>query len=370
MKKFALIAALLTSMLLVFWGCSDKEEDGTATPDAGGKTAGATMLVSTPKPTAAATEAPQETGTEVQYVDLITDNENLFFSASSTEAAGTEDALLPDYCFDGDPDTRWSSLFYDTEEGWICVEFGYPVIINGVYLNENTNWGYVTMWDAQYYSESQQDWVTVYEGAEMYPDEYYEFDSNTEETYRFRLVFRGCTGLAVTLNEIEVFGQFVEVPTDTPVRTPAPLEGQVVPEGLTNVALNQTYTASSIEAEGTEAALGPELCFDENNETRWSTIFGDLYEAWIQIDFQAPVTISGFVVNEVKNWGYVSSYSAQIWENDEWKTVYEGEEFSKDMDIYVPLESDVTTTKFRLQFHDGETLSETVSISEIKIYGK
>ena len=162
----------------------------------------------------------------------------------------------------------------------------------------------------------------------------------------------------------------MEVPTDTPVRTPAPLEGQVVPEGLTNVALNQTYTASSIEAEGTEAALGPELCFDENNETRWSTIFGDLYEAWIQIDFQAPVTISGFVVNEVKNWGYVSSYSAQIWENDEWKTVYEGEEFSKDMDIYVPLESDVTTTKFRLLFHDGETLSETVSISEIKIYGK
>ena len=74
MKKFALIAALLTSMLLVFWGCSDKEEDGTATPDAGGKTAGATMLVSTPKPTAAATEAPQETGTEVQHVDLITDN--------------------------------------------------------------------------------------------------------------------------------------------------------------------------------------------------------------------------------------------------------------------------------------------------------
>lgn len=52
MKKFGLIAALLVSMLLVFWGCSDKKEDGTATPDAGGKTAGATMLVSTPKPTA------------------------------------------------------------------------------------------------------------------------------------------------------------------------------------------------------------------------------------------------------------------------------------------------------------------------------
>ena len=226
------------------------------------------------------------------------------------------------------------------------------------------------MWDAQYYSESQQDWVTVYEGAEMYPDEYYEFDSNTEETYRFRLVFRGCTGLAVTLNEIEVFGQFVEVETGTPVRTPAPLEGQIVPDGLTNVALNQTYAASSIEAEGTEDALGPELCFDENNETRWSTIFGDLYEAWISIEFQNPVTISGFVVNEVKNWGYVTSYSAQVWENNEWKTVYEGEEFSKDMDIYIPLENDVTTTQFRLLFHDGQTLSETVSISEIKVYGK
>ena len=291
MKKFGLIAALLASMLLVFWGCSDKENgESTATPDANGKTAGSTMLVSTPKPTA--TAAPEETGSGADYVDLITDNENLFFSASSTEAAGTENALLPDYCFDGDLDTRWSSLFYDTEEGWICVEFGYPVIINGVYLNENTNWGNVTMWDAQYYSESQQDWVTVYEGAEMYPDEYYEFDSNTEETYRFRLVFRGCTGLAVTLNEIEVFGQFVEVETGTPVRTPAPPEGQTVPDGLTNVALNQTYAASSTEAEGTEEARGPELCFDETNETRWSTVFGDLYEEWISIEFQAPETIS------------------------------------------------------------------------------
>ena len=40
------------------------------------------------------------------------------------------------------------------------------------------------------------------------------------------------------------------------------------------------------------------------------------------------------------------------------------------MDIYIPLENDVTTTQFRLLFHDGQTLSETVSISEIKVYGK
>lgn len=368
-KAYGLFAVLFITVILVFCGCTDSGSGKAAPTPETTKNGNSTMLIATPVVTEKPAD-PTATGSVVKYTDLITGNENLFFSASSTEATGTADELKPDYCFDGDLETRWSSRFYDTEEGWICVEFGYPVVINGIYLNENTTWGYVTEWDAQYYSESQQKWVAVYEGVETYPDEYYEFEKNTEETYKFRLMFYGCTGLAVTFNEIEVMGLFAEVEDGTPVRTPKPPEGQTIPDGLRNVAMNQTYAASSTENEGSDTALVPAFCFDDNNETRWSTVFGDLYDSWISVDFQSAVTISGFVVNEVKNWGAVTSYSAQIWENNDWKTVYEGETFSEVLDTYVPLENEVTTTKFRLLFHDGQTLSETVSISEIRIYGK
>ena len=85
------------------------------------------------------------------------------FSPSTVEASGTPQALGPAFCFDGDPNTRWSSDQRDVDGCRICVDFAYPVKINGLFVNECKTWGKVSAWEAQYFSETRQEWVTVYE---------------------------------------------------------------------------------------------------------------------------------------------------------------------------------------------------------------
>ena len=92
------------------------------------------------------------------------------------------------------------------------------------------------------------------------------------------------------------------------------------------------YTASSSENQGHPEELGPYYCFDGKADTRWSTVFHDLYESWIAVDFGRTVTVSGYIVNEVTNWGHVTSYSVQVMEDGAWKTVYDGTTFPAEPD--------------------------------------
>ena len=105
------------------------------------------------------------------------------------------------------------------------------------------------------------------------------------------------------------------------------------------------YTASSSENQGHPEELGPYYCFDGKADTRWSTVFHDLYESWIAVDFGRTVTVSGYIV-------------------------YDGTTFPAEPDQYIALPSSYTTSGFRLLFHDGETMSETVTISEIFVFGR
>ena len=366
---FAVLAAI--SILLNGCGKTGESREETARP----VNSAATEKPQNTDDPIIVTRAPTEVSAEpaddpdvpkVNYVDLLSKPEWLDFSASSTEAENSPSELSPSFSFDGDPDTRWSSIFYDVEGCWICVQFAYPVIIHGVDINENKTWGQMLGWEAQYYDEAAREWKTVY-SDETSEDESYEFLQDTPETYAFRLYFLEGTGITVTINEIGVYGLFAEVPEGTEphefieygaVDPGTPEENQIVPG-------NWTYTASSREAEGTDAELGPELCFDGNKLTRWSTVFGDLYGAWIAADFGEELTISGFLVNECKTWGHVTSFEAQVMAGGEWKTVYTGADTSA---VYVELSGSVTTTAFRLLFNDGETLSETVTIWEIELY--
>lgn len=370
MKKICLFIIMLVCFSAVT-GCNNS---GSSDTPAGTESPKNTMMLSTPAHTeqssATAQQSPEATEKpSVDYVDLITDNSYLYFSASTSENEGLESELGPGYCFDGDLTTRWSSRQFDVEDAWICVSFGYPVIVHGIEISENQTWGTVTGYDVEYYSESDQEWVPIYGGIGIYEDDYIEFDQDTEETYSLRLIFYGCTAQAVTLNEISVTGLFVEVPEGTEPRVPSEDTTSNVPSDVSSIGQGQKYSASSTEKEGTDAALPPSLCFDGDNTTRWSSAPGDLEEAWISVEFDSTVTIKGFSVNEVKDWGYVDFYSAQIWENGDWITVYEGEKFSETKDDYIALEEPVETVKFRLLFHSGQTVAQTVTISEINIYG-
>lgn len=68
----------------------------------------------------------------------------------------------------------------------------------------------------------------------------------------------------------------------------------------------------------------------------------------------------------MKDWGHVTEYEVQIMENVEWKTIYQGEEFSSTE--YVAFSQTVTTSQLRFLFTNGETVSGTVSVWEVELY--
>ena len=364
-KKLIILTALIAAAALLLTGCGDKNAapDETNTPAATEKPAATDsgIILTTLEPVATPAKSPDD---NVKYVDLIKNNEHLYFGASSSEAEGTPQELGPALSFDGDPETRWSSIFYDVEGCYICVEFGYPVVVNGAYIDENQTWGTMLGWEAQYYSEEKQDWVTVYEGFTSTKDEYYKFDRNTEETYAFRLYFLEGTGITITINEIGLMGLFAEVPEGTeprPAKLTLPPE-VVIPDNVSKLSGNWTYAASTIESEGLKA----DYAFDGDDTTRWGSDFGGLYGAWISAEFGEELTISGFSVYEATSWGHVTSYDAQVFSGGEWKTVLSGETFRRGE--YVAFPEPAAGTAFRILVNDGDTISETVTIFEIELY--
>ena len=365
MKKFVCLMLAVTAILtMVLTGCggADVNTDPTQKPAA----TDSGIIIATQAPTSAPTAEPTPS---VQYDDIIAKSEYKYFYASSMEARGTSSELGPQLSFDDNMETRWSSVWNDVEDAWICVQFGYPVTIHGVELYENQTWGHMLDWEAQYYSEEKGEWVTVYQEIGAYEGEYYEFDQDTEPTYAFRLYFLGGTGVTITINEIYLYGLMVEVPEGTAPRDPMDMTDPVIgiPEDAQKLSGNWLYSASTSEMSDGVVVLPPELAFDGDSTTRWSSAFHDLPDdCWLAVDFQEETTISGFVFNEVKDWGYVTAYEVQIMENGAWKTIYEGEQF--DSTKYVGFTQAVTTTQLRFLFTAGEAVSDTVSVWEINLY--
>ena len=351
-------------------GCSGNGRvDGTSAPGTSATEAGGenTPIIATLKPA----ETPSAQSTDKpgkNYVDLLAHPSELDFSASSVEAEGTSAELSASLSFDGDEATRWSSVFYDVQGCWICVQFPFPVSVHSVDIYENKTWGYMLDWEAQYLDPADNTWKTAHSDITS-DQEYYEFAEDTPDTYAFRLLFLDGTGITITINEIELTGQFAEVPEGTEPRAPQNFRDELITDAPDELYLSPagwTFSASSREAEGTESELGPELCFDGKDNTRWSTVFGDLYGAWIAADFGGELEIGGFAVNECPTWGHVTDYAAQVLKDGEWSTIYTGAETTLS---YIALSEPVKTTAFRLLFNDGVTLSETVTIWEISLYG-
>lgn len=366
-KGVCLLIALLMLCTMIISGCGDSSGNSNPTPKATEKPSATQsgIIVATQAPTNEPTAEPTPS---VQYDDVVALSEHKYYSASSIENEGSASALGPEFCFDGDYESRWSTVFYDVEEAWICIQFGYPVIINGIEVYENQTWGQMLDWEAQYYSEEKQQWVTAYEETSTYAGEYYQFAQNTEPTYALRLNFFSGTGLTITISEIVIAGLMVEVPEGTAPREPmdlTPVEG--LPENVQKLSGNWTYTASSSEMAGDEVALPPDFAFDGDDTTRWSTEFHDLEDGcWLAVDFKEQIEISGFVLNEATGWGHVTQYEVQILENGEWKTIHTGEEFSSTG--YVAFSEKITSSSLRFLFTEGETMSGTVSVWEVELY--
>ncbi len=139
-------------------------------------------------------------------------------------------------------------------------------------------------------------------------------------------------------------------------------------EELTNLALNRTYSASSSENSGNPNELGPGLAFDGNPETRWSSVFRDVKDCFIEVDFGESIECNAVAVNECKIWAHVTGFRIDINENGSWKTVYTGEMIQNDRKMFF---GKVTTDKLRLVFDSATGNAEeylTVTLYEVSVY--
>jgi len=209
-------------------------------------------------------------------------------NASFTAAAAT----------DGNTGTRWSSAFSDPQ--WLEVDLGSSQAICGVTLNWEA--AYATAFQIQV-SADNTNWTTIYSTT-----------TGTGGT-------QNLTGLSGTGRYIRMYGTARATPYGYSL-----WELQVYGSGsgggggggtcgTTNVALNKTATASSVEAVGTPAADA----VDGSTGTRWSSAFSD--PQWLEVDLGSAQNICAVSLN----WeaAYATAFQIQVSaDNTNWTTIY------------------------------------------------
>ena len=196
---------------------------------------------------------------------------------------------------DGSLSTRWSSLYTDPQ--WIYVDLGAVYDINRVKTTWETAFATAYSIDVSN-TAAANDWHSIYSTTTNTGG---VNDVPTSGTGRYVRIYGTArsTEWGISLYELEVYG------------TPAATTG-------TNLALNKTGTASSLEA----ATHPANHAFDGNTTTtRWASI-EDVDPQWIYVDLGATYSI-----NRVKLlWenAYAKSYTIAVSQNNagDWTDVY------------------------------------------------
>jgi alpha-L-fucosidase len=114
-------------------------------------------------------------------------------------------------------------------------------------------------------------------------------------------------------------------------------------------------TTSSNVYQKEDSNYGPQMAFDEDDETRWATDDA-VKQAWIAADFGKPDTFSG--VHIAESFNRVQKFEFQYRAGEEWKTIFEGTTLGGDLrKTFDP----VTAREFRLNIVEskgGPTISE------------
>lgn len=363
-RKIIGLILLIVVFGLALFGCGEggNPPDGS-TPNTGQSPAPTknSDIIATKAP-AIATATPEPTPDPdegLTFVDVVANNENVFFETlTHIDGYGAEKA------FDNDPDTYWgTTIKIPFEPDALLVQFGYPVILDGLSILENVDWGTIIEWEVQYYDEETQEWITVLEEITIEEDEYYEFEQNTKATYAIKILVHTVTGATANFKEITLEGLFVEVPEGTEVRQPALslFDKNKIPENSTKLTGDWTYSATTNYSDDYAA----QHAFDGDMTTRWSSEVGpNLSGQDITVTFGEATSVSGLIIQEEKTWGYVTSYVIEAEVNGQWIVCHEGEDIVNGS--YISLNETVNATALRMVI-DASTGS-SATFWEIEIY--
>lgn len=238
--------------------------------------------------------------------------------------------------FDGDRLTRFSSKFASELGGtlsgtWLSVDFGAPITANTLYIDECT-WYHNHIDDFTVQINDGGQWKDLYHGTTV--GEYAKIDIPEFTSDKLRILINAATGDTVTIWEIKVTYE----------------------ETLLRGASFDAISYESNEDNPADDKL-PELAFDNNHETRFSTALYDTINTWLSVDFGRPVTLNKLYVDECIQWGHVKSFQVQIKDGEDWKTIYTGSRIGRYAEITIPV---VTTQEIRLFFTDSEGITVTL----------
>ena len=225
-------------------------------------TAGTSTVTVTAKDTTGATGTASFTWT-VNPASGTCGTTNLALNHPAT-ASSLENAGYPaSNAFDGNLTTRWSSGFSDPQ--WIQVDLGSVQTICGVTLNWEAAYGKAFQIQT---SNDGTTWTPIYSTTTGTGGTQTLSVTGSGRYIRMYGTARG-TAYGYSLYEFQVFGT----------------GGGGC--GTTNLALNKTATASSLQS----ATFPASAAFDGNLGTRWSSAFSD--PQWIQVDLGSSQTICG-----------------------------------------------------------------------------
>ena len=243
--------------------------------------------------------------------------------ATASSALGGNTAAM---AFDGNAGTRWEST-HAVDPSWVQVDLGNSYNVTSVKLVWEP--AYATAFQIQV-SPNGTTWTNVYSTTTGTGGTQTLTVSGTGRYVRMNGTVRALQ-YGYSLWEFEVYGTLAGgptstftrtntagAPTNTPTRTNTPNGPTNTPTrtptatftqppagcGTTNIALNKTTTASSIENAGTPA----NLAVDGNTGTRWSSLAAD--PQWIQIDLVTTQSICRVKLNWEAAYG--KNYQIQV----------------------------------------------------------
>nr|WP_184833134.1 discoidin domain-containing protein [Allocatelliglobosispora scoriae] len=221
--------------------------------------------------------------------------DTLLSQGKPATASSVQGADLPaSAAFDGDPGTRWGSLWADPQ--WIQVDLGATAAISQVVLQWEG--AHATSFQLQTSATGTGGWTDIYTTTAG-PGGTQTLTVTGSGRYVRMLGTVRSSGYGYSLFEFKVFGTIGGTP---PSASPSP-STPTGACGTTNVAAGKTATASSIEGAGTPASGA----FDNNAGTRWASLRSD--PQWVQVDLGATTAICQVVLQ----WegAYATSFQIQ-----------------------------------------------------------
>jgi beta-glucanase (GH16 family) len=232
-------------------------------------------------------------------------------TASSAENAGVPASAA----FDGNPGTRWSSLFTDPQ--WIQVDLGTAQPICEVVLN----------WEAAYaraftvqVSSNGTSWTNVYSTTTGTGGDQTIPVAGNGRYVRLNGTARG-TQYGYSLWEFQVRTGTGSSPTTSPTSSPTPTPPGGYEAGL--LSYRKSGVTSTSQNDANCFGCTPDKAFDLDPASRWATAdtIGWVDPGWIYVDLGATATINKVVLQ----WdpAYATSYQIQVSPNaSTWTTIY------------------------------------------------